>query len=92
MRESHIERVVCDFARDHGCMVIKNNGSGNRGIPDRTILKDGKALWLELKAPNKRPTKLQLKWMERLREQGFAAEWTDDIGHGQTLVREHLLG
>jgi hypothetical protein len=52
----------------------------------------GKALFLELKAPNKKPTKLQEKWLRLLREQGFAADWTDDIGHGRTLVRTHLLG
>ena len=92
MREKHIEKAVCQFARDHGCLILKLAGPNAKGQPDRLILKDGKALFLELKAPNKKPTKLQEKWLRLLREQGFAAEWTDDIGEGRTMVRGALLG
>lgn len=91
MRESYSERAVCQFARDHGCLVLKLAGPNAKGQPDRLILKDGKALFIEFKAVGKKPTLLQTKWIERLRAQGFAAEWTDDIGHGRTLVRENLL-
>lgn len=91
MRESHIEKAVCDFARNHSCLVLKLAGPNAKGQPDRLILKDGKVFFLEFKRFSAKPTALQLKWIERLRAQGFAAEWTDDIGEGREFVRRHLL-
>lgn len=46
------------------------------GIPDLLIIKEGRAYFLEVKQPGKRPTKLQEQRMHEIRTKGKAvAEW-----------------
>ena len=91
MRESKIERTVCRWAKDKGCIVIKQTSAGNRGIPDRLFLRNGKCLFLEFKAPGKKPTKLQLKWMSDLWLNQTPAFACDDIETGKHLIIQYLL-
>ena len=44
------------------------------GIPDLLALKDGKALFLEVKRPNTKLTKLQEYRIQELKKQGFDTE------------------
>jgi len=91
MRESAVEKKVVDFAKGRGITVIKLEGVNNRGKPDRMFLKNGNVLFLELKAPGKRPTELQLYWINHLTSIGFPAFWTDNPGEGIKLIVYHLL-
>lgn len=51
-----------------------------RGIPDRLVLMPGGQLvFVELKAPDRRPTLTQAKVHERLRRLGFRVEVLDGI-------------
>lgn len=52
------------------------------------LRRDGFAgLWLELKAPGKKPTELQWQWIERMRRAGYRAEWRDDwIGAAHVIA------
>lgn len=40
--------------------------------------RDCAGLWLELKAPGKKPTAQQLEWIERMERAGYVATWRDD--------------
>lgn len=91
MRESTIEKAVRQFAKDNGCIALKLASEGDRGKPDRLFLKNGKVLFIEFKKDGAKPDPLQLKWQTDLRAQGFAAEWTDNIGEGMDLIATHLL-
>lgn len=91
MRESTIERAACKYAKDNGVTVLKLGGPANRGKPDRLFLKDGKILFCEFKAPNKKPTAIQRKWIEDLRAQGFRADWCDNLHTAIALITETLL-
>lgn len=91
MRESTIEKAVCDFAKDNGVKSYKMNGWGNRGKPDRQFLKDGRTIFIELKAPSKKPTALQLRDIRQLRAQKFFADWTDSADVAIGWIKEHLL-
>ena len=57
------------------------------GFPDWCFLKGyvyAVVKIIEIKAPGKRPTKLQLAWLERLRKDGFDADWYDGFrGEGK---------
>lgn len=86
MRESTIEKKVCDFARSKGCIVMKLAGPNQKGQPDRMILKDGGVLFIEFKAPGKLPTALQERWLRQLTEQGFIAKACDNVKDGIVLV------
>lgn len=35
------------------------------------------AYWIEMKAKGKKPTPLQYEWMEKMRAQGYKADWFD---------------
>ena len=92
MRESAIEKAVCDFARANGCLVYKMSGTNQKGQPDRQILKNGKTIFLEIKAPNKQPTALQYRALRLLEAQGFFATWVDNASMGIYWIKEKLLG
>ena len=86
MLERQIEAAVCKYAKDEGCIVIKLNGPGDRGKPDRLILRDGKSLFVEFKRPGGRMSALQEKWQRDLREKGFTCETIDTVADGVRLV------
>lgn len=91
MLEKHIEQAVCRYAESEGCIVVKLNGPGDRGKPDRMFLRNGVVLFIEFKKPGGRATPLQIKWQERLRASGFVAEFVDTVADGVRLVNRVLL-
>ena len=86
MRESAIEKAVCDYARQAGCLTIKNATPGHRGVPDRMFIRNGKCLFIEFKAPGKKPGALQLKWRADLWAHGVPAVCVDSIAAGNEAV------
>ena len=86
MKESTIEKAVCAYAKAKGCLVMKLAGPNQKGQPDRMFIHAGAVLFVEFKTPGKRPTKLQLKWIADLNEQGMDARWCDDICKGKVLI------
>lgn len=54
MRESEIEQYLVSKVAELGGETRKVKWIGRRGAPDRFVLLNGKAAWVELKAPNKR--------------------------------------
>lgn len=91
MLESEVERQVVAYAKDKGCIIYKLNGAGERGKPDRLILRNGKALFLELKRPGKTPTLLQWHHLRKLRAQGFNAEWANTVPTALKHINQYLL-
>lgn len=90
-RESAVEAEIRTYAVENGCIYLKLAGAGQRGQPDRMILKESKVLFLEIKRPGKKPEPLQLWWAKKLRAHGFTAEWCDNSDRGCELIRIHLL-
>ena len=86
MRESAIEKAVCAYARSRGCLVLKLAGANQKGQPDRMFIQAGAVLFVEFKAPGKKPTALQLKWLADLNEQGMDARVCDDICKGKVMI------
>lgn len=92
MRESAIEKKVNDFAKANGIISLKlEAGRFSSGKPDRQFLYNGKVLFIEFKAPGKKPTELQAKWQEKLTASGFICRWTDNPGEAIQWLREELL-
>ncbi len=88
MRESAIERAVVRYCQARGLPCYKFASPARRGVPDRLILYRGRAMFLELKAPTKKPTALQQRELQRLAEAGCHTRWADSIG----LAIEHIEG
>lgn len=83
--EAKIERAVCDYAKGKGWLAYKFTSPGKRAVPDRMFLRDGTALFVEFKAPGKKPTVLQSHEHERLRAAGFWVFVIDNADEGKAL-------
>ena len=85
MLESELERKIVALCRSQQIATYKFVSPANRGVPDRIILCNGKAMFLELKQRGKKPTPLQLHEMDRLRETGCRVSWTDNFNDARIL-------
>lgn len=60
---------------------------GRNGAPDRLVMLPHKVFFLELKAPGKKPTAVQLREHERLRRFGLDVFVADTIEQIEELLR-----
>lgn len=72
--ESAITRSIVTAAKGLGWWTFKVAGGPMQtsGIPDLLCLKGGRAVFLEVKQPGKKPTPLQVHRMQEIREIGGA--------------------
>lgn len=78
IRESHIERAVCLWAKGDGWLVFKFSSPSLRGVPDRMFIKDGLIVFIEFKAPHKKPTPLQAATMAKMERYGAKVAFFND--------------
>lgn len=72
MREKIIEEYLRERVKAAGGRAYKFVSPGNVGVPDRIVLlPEGKVAFVELKAPGKKPTKIQLAQHQKIRLLGF---------------------
>lgn len=80
MLERDVENHLREEVKRLGGVAFKFVSPGNDGVPDRLVcLPGGQIAFIELKAPGKKPTPLQVRQMERLQELGFSAMVLDSI-------------
>lgn len=78
MRERDIENYLIDLAEEHNCFLRKLRWVGRNGAPDRLLIKpEGDVIFIELKAPGKKPAPLQEREHWRLAEYGQRVEIID---------------
>ncbi len=85
MRESKIEKEVIKYAETLGWLVYKFTSPGLRGVPDRLFLKNGTAIFIEFKATNKHPSRIQVKRMQEIMKAGFRVHYINTIEKGIAL-------
>lgn len=86
MKESTLERRVRQYCETRGMLAYKFVSPGRSGVPDRLILHAGRALFLELKAPGKRPEKLQPYEAKQITAQGFTVAWADNFEDAKLII------
>ena len=87
MLEKKVEEAVCKHAKTLGYLVYKFTSPQRRSVPDRILISpSGKVLFVEFKAPGKRPTKMQERELNRLKEQGQVVKVVDNIEQGKHFV------
>ena len=69
--ESAIQTSIIQRYERDGYSVVKIGLCNKQGFPDLMALKDGKALFIEVKRPGEKPRPLQEYRHKELREQGF---------------------
>lgn len=77
MNEKILEAKVVAYCNERGLYCRKFSSPAHCGVPDRLIVGDGKAMFLELKSPGQKPTALQLREIQLIKAQGVLAVWTD---------------
>lgn len=89
MREKMIEQKLRDKVKQCGGKAVKFVSPGMNGMPDRLILiPGGRVVFVEVKAPGKKPTPLQEKRAQELREMGFSVYMVDSVEAVQQVVEE----
>ena len=86
VRESNIEKKVCEYAKSKGWLNYKWVSPNNRGVPDRLFFKAGKMVIVEFKAANKKATKLQQYHINLLQQHSFSVHVIDNIEAGKELI------
>ena len=71
--ESVIQRNIIKRYEEDGYIVVKIGLCNKGGFPDLMLLKDGKASFVEVKRPGKKPQPLQEYRLKELRDAGFEA-------------------
>lgn len=70
MRETVVEKYLRKRCQENGFLCYKFVSPSNNGVPDRVLIGHGMTLFVELKAPGKKPRELQNIVFERMREHG----------------------
>lgn len=89
MRERDIERYLVERVKQLGGEVRKVKWIGRRGAPDRLVMMPLIAfgvIWIELKAPGKKPEPHQLREHRRMRRMGQRVEVIDSMGGVDALL------
>lgn len=79
MKEKGIEQKFVDEVKRINGLAIKLVSPGFSGLPDRLVLiPEGKTGFVEVKAPGKKPRRLQRSRHDQLRKLGFKVFVLDD--------------
>ena len=68
--EGKLVNQVNKYLKDNGWFQVNLISTSVSGIPDRLILKDGRYIWLELKAEGGRVSPIQTYIIDKLKKQG----------------------
>lgn len=86
MREAVIENLCKVWAENNDWLTYKFTSPSNRSVPDRVFVKDGRFVFVEFKAPGKKPTKLQQRTIDKIREKGAEVLVIDDVEKFKELL------
>lgn len=89
MKEKIIEEYLREKVKTIGGRAYKFVSPGNVGVPDRIILfPGGRIIFIELKAPGKKPTALQEAQQKRINNLGFRVLTLDSKSAVDELIKD----
>lgn len=87
MLEKDIESRGCKYAKERGWLTYKFTSPARRSVPDRIFISPtGMVVFIEMKAPGKKPTEGQWREIKRLRDNGCMVLVMDSVDQIKTLV------
>lgn len=80
MLERNVEQALVRRVKSLGGLCEKFTSPGRRSVPDRVVtMPDGRVVFVELKAPGKKPTENQMRDHNRRRELGCDVRVIDSV-------------
>jgi len=79
MRERDIENALIKRVKKLGGLCEKFTSPGRRSVPDRLVIFPDRIIFVELKAPGKKPTELQKRDHDRRKALGCDVRVIDSI-------------
>lgn len=86
LREAGIERLFVQAVEAVGGKAFKFASPGNAGVPDRIVLLGGRAYFVELKAPGRKPRALQRYRQRQFARLGFTVHVIDSAAEVREFV------
>lgn len=87
VREVAIEKPSCEFAVRRGWMVVKLMLCNIDSMPDRLLMRKGRVIFIEFKAPGEDPTPKQAKRHREIRAQGIEVFVIDNLEDAQVVLQ-----
>lgn len=91
IRESKVEKDICEFAEYYGWMQFKVVSPAFNGMPDRGFVRltgsKREFILAEIKQFGKRPTVLQQVRARQLAEHGVDVRWFDNVEDAKDAFR-----
>lgn len=91
IRESTVEKSICDFAEYYGWMQFKVTSPEFNGMPDRGFVRKtgdkSEFILAEIKQLGKRPTTLQKIRARELSKHGVEVHWFDSLEAAKDAFR-----
>lgn len=87
IRESVIERKAMEYAESRGWWQIKIMRASKNGYPDRELIRNGRTVRIEFKAPGQKPSLQQLKRHQEIRDHGGEVFVIDNLEEAKALLR-----
>ena len=92
MRESVIEKKLTLAAKEKKGVAFKFTSPSINGVPDRiVILPRGKICFVELKAPHRKPRKMQRYVLQKLYKLGARVAVVDNVVTAKRLIERLAL-
>ena len=89
MLEKELEKKFSGRVKAAGGKAYKFVSPGNDGVPDRlVVLPGGRVGFVELKQRGRKPTALQQKRLQELRDLGCYAVVLDDLADTDTVLEQ----
>lgn len=93
MRETDVEKKLVESIEETGGLCIKFGGIFQVGLPDRIcLLPQGNIIFVELKAPGKKPRRIQAFMHNKLRQLGFDTRVIDSPKQIEDMLIEYGYG
>ena len=87
MRESIIEKRVCQYAEDNGFITYKFVSPGRAHVPDRIFIDTtGRIFFIEFKATGEEPRPAQRKEIDRIAGHNAMVFVVADVDYGKGII------
>lgn len=91
IRENDVERLFKREVERHGALVWKFISPNRAGVPDRIVLmRGGKAVFAEIKAPGKKPRPLQMAVIANLAHIDFETWVIDSPAEVEKFINHYI--